>query len=294
MKFITNKKTVFILTVIILNILKCSQCFADDSIAYPQNTSLHGSRWLEMKQSLAEDLYLTKQNVIAVGTLPLKFDKYNWVVTTAILGSTAIAFFGDQPVQKLFRAHQSSTADNIFIPGHYYGSYSIAIGLGGSMYLYGLGFSQAWLQETGREVIISLALAGVATGILKVVCGRARPNMDEGSGDFDFFAKSNSSQSFPSGHATVAFALSSVLASRISNPYATIGLFGLATLTGMQRMYSDNHWLSDVIMGASIGTVIGQLVTKNSREPKEISRINWNVVPDFTFSGAGVGLIGSF
>lgn len=64
--------------------------------------------------------------------------------------------------------------------------------------------------------------------------------------------------SFPLGHTTMAFAFSSVLTSLISNPYATIGLYCLVVLTASQRMYSDQHWLSDVILGASIGTAVGQ------------------------------------
>ena len=59
----------------------------------------------------------------------------------------------------------------------------------------------------------------------------------------------------------------------------------------MQRMYSDNHWLSDTVLAASIGYFIGKAVVKfdddasttnfNS-EPILCSRWNWSKLFIFT------------
>jgi membrane-associated phospholipid phosphatase len=34
-------------------------------------------------------------------------------------------------------------------------------------------------------------------------------------------------------------------------------MYGAATLTGVSRMYNNQHWASDVIAGAAIGTLTG-------------------------------------
>ena len=66
----------------------------------------------------------------------------------------------------------------------------------------------------------------------------------------------------PSGHVTVAFAMSSVLAERIDNVYASVFLYSLAASTVFQRIYSDSHWASDCIPAAVIGFVIGKAVVR--------------------------------
>ena len=280
--------------VIILFSFTCGKGFSEVVKGSPVNSVHYGSRWIKLKNSLGEDLILTEKNAIAVGVSPSNFDWHDWSVCALVVGATGIAFFGDQPVRTMIKAHQSSTVKHFLHLGVVYGSVFTAVGVGGSMYLAGLGFSRPWLHETGREVLTSVALAEITTGVLKVVSGRTRPYVNEGPYKFHFIGKNNSSWSFPSGHSTAAFSVSTVLAARISNPYATIGLYVVSSLAAAQRIYSDNHWLSDVILGAAIGTAVGHIVVKNSSELKKISHKNWKVVPEFYSSGAGVIWIRSF
>ena len=294
MNLLTQKHKIPVFSVIILFTLTCSQSFPEVAKVSPVKTLKHGSQWLKLKNSLGDDLILTEQNAIAVGVSPTNFDWHDWSVCALVAGATGIAFFGDQPVRKIIQAHQSSNAEHFLHLGIIYGSVFTAVGIGGSIYLAGLGFSRPWFQETGREVLTSVALAEITTGVLKAVSGRSRPYVNEGPYKFHFIGKNNSSWSFPSGHSTAAFSVSKVLAARISNPYATIGLYVLASLAAVQRMYSDDHWLSDVILGAAIGTAVGHIVVKNSLELKRISHKNWIVVPEIYSSGAGVVLRRSF
>ena len=66
--------------------------------------------------------------------------------------------------------------------------------------------------------------------------------------------------SFPSGHTTAAFALSAVLAARIKNPWATVGLYGVAAGAAMSRMYTRDHWLSDVVFTAVYTSAVANSV----------------------------------
>jgi membrane-associated phospholipid phosphatase len=106
-------------------------------------------------------------------------------------------------------------------------------------------------------VVQSLAYAGALTTALKIVIGRHRPYLNDGSQAYDSFTGNDGYYSLPSGHTTVAFAISSSLAADIDNPYATVGLYGIAALTAVSRMYVDRHWLSDTFLGAAIGTACG-------------------------------------
>jgi membrane-associated phospholipid phosphatase len=112
----------------------------------------------------------------------------------------------------------------------------------------------------------SVVLAGLANMTLKSVIGRSRPQTEEGPFRFRGFQTALERTSLPSGHSTVAFAVSSVLARRIDNPYATVGLYGMAALTAVSRIYHDNHWLSDTFLGAAIGTSVGLAVAGGGEE----------------------------
>lgn len=64
------------------------------------------------------------------------------------------------------------------------------------------------------------------------------------------------SLSFPSGHASGAFALASVT-TVLYGPWAGVPAYAVATLAGLSRIDSNTHFASDVAAGALLGTLIG-------------------------------------
>ncbi|OGG02939.1 hypothetical protein A2W14_02020 [Candidatus Gottesmanbacteria bacterium RBG_16_37_8] len=78
------------------------------------------------------------------------------------------------------------------------------------------------------------------------------------------------SYSFPSGHATIAFAAAYILSRQ--RPKLTIFLFFLAVIVAVSRIYLGKHYPSDVIAGAVLGMLIGimssHLVWKSFPEKK--------------------------
>ena len=70
-------------------------------------------------------------------------------------------------------------------------------------------------------------------------------------------------RSFPSGHSTAAFAFASIISAETSHWWPDsrwiVGpiMYGAATLTGVSRIYNNQHWASDVLAGAAIGTLTG-------------------------------------
>ena len=69
------------------------------------------------------------------------------------------------------------------------------------------------------------------------------------------------SDAFPSGHATMAFALATALGDEIGHPWwARVGLFAAATATAWSRLNDNMHWLSDVLGGAALGVTSAQVM----------------------------------
>ncbi len=95
---------------------------------------------------------------------------------------------------------------------------------------------------------LGVLVAGEATGWLKRVVGRPRPaELISGLG----LTVSDAGRSFPSGHATIAFALAGALSLRW--PRARLWWLSLAGLVALSRVALGAHWPSDVVVGAAIG-----------------------------------------
>lgn len=193
---------------------------------------------------------------------PSDFDIKDWITLGSVAALTSAGFFFDKENREFWQRNKTKTLNDISEVGRIYGEISYAAILSGSLYLGGKIFKSKDVSVTGRMLIEGLLYAGLTTTIIKFTTGRSRPYMNEGNFNFNFFQTTNDYLSFPSGHSTVAFTLSSILSQRINNTYASVCLYSLAFLTLWQRMYSDNHWLSDVILGASIGYFIGKAVVK--------------------------------
>ncbi len=124
-----------------------------------------------------------------------------------------------------------------------------------------------WLT-IGTMYAETLLLANGIKEWTKLLVYRARPYMYFDGYPQDKVEDGDWNCSFPSGHTTMAFAgaafTTMVFCQCCSDSnwkYAVAGLsFGLAAATGALRMASGNHFLTDVIVGAVIGTGCGLLV----------------------------------
>jgi membrane-associated phospholipid phosphatase len=148
------------------------------------------------------------------------------------------------------------------------GSYVI----GGTMYAVGRLSKNERLADLGWHGTEALVVGELTAVVLKGVVGRQRPHVrprdSNGFRLFRGFGRDDRYRSFPSGHATSAFAAAAAVSSETSRWWPEtrwiIGpvLYGGAALTGVSRMYNNRHWASDVLVGAGIGTFAGLKVVR--------------------------------
>jgi membrane-associated phospholipid phosphatase len=112
--------------------------------------------------------------------------------------------------------------------------------------------------EAAGHVAIALLASGVANGALKTSVGRERPAFTDDPHHFRPFNTKDRWQSFPSGHATVTFALAAAISEEAKRPWVTAATYGTATLVGWSRVYEDRHWASDVVGGALVGVAVSR------------------------------------
>jgi len=142
---------------------------------------------------------------------------------------------------------------------------------GSGLYFLGRFDGQRRTEDLGLHTVESIVVADVVTGTVKMLAGRARPYASEdNAADFQFMRgfKNDAYRSFPSGHTTSAFAFAATVATETQRWWPgsrwIIGplVYGGATLTGVARVYNKQHWASDVMAGAAIGTFAGLKVVR--------------------------------
>ncbi len=134
-------------------------------------------------------------------------------------------------------------------------------GLGGmsvSMYLWGLTKDAPQARETGllsgEAAIDSLAVSKA----LQFMTLRDRPAVNNAKGNF--FSSGPLDASFPSDHATAAWALASVIGDEYPGWLMRTAVYGLATGVSVSRVLAEQHFPSDVLIGSATGWLIGHYV----------------------------------
>ena len=150
----------------------------------------------------------------------------------------------------------------------------ILAGLSIPMLTGGLIFKDEKLLETTRLMVESYLISGVITHLGKRVFGRARPYTGKGPEEFELFNfnSTRDNRSFPSGHATSAFSMITVLAKQYSHWWIKIPAYTVAVSVALQRIDSHNHWGADVVAGGAIGYWVGStLVNRNKGQSNSVS-----------------------
>ncbi|MFQ5729819.1 MAG: phosphatase PAP2 family protein, partial [Waddliaceae bacterium] len=162
------------------------------------------------------------------------------------------------------------------IAGHPGTMFGVAI----STYIVGRANKDEKIIETGKAIFEAQLITQTLTALLKLSTGRERP---DGSGD-------RITSSFPSGHAAGSFALASTV-DALHGHEIGIPLYILAGFVGFSRLSDNKHFLSDVVFGAALGTIIGRGVATFHKQQaqKKIA-----ILPFADGRGAGLMLTMSF
>lgn len=110
----------------------------------------------------------------------------------------------------------------------------------------------------GASIVLGVLAGSMANEALNVAVGRGRPSEDAGPWRFDPF---DGHASFPSGHTAYAFAIAGAIDEATDGPAPALVAYTTAGLTGLSRIYDDRHWLSDVAIGAVVGTWVARRAT---------------------------------
>ena len=228
---------------------------------------------------------------------PFNFNSNEFIFAGFIIATTGASFSIDNDIRRDVLKTKGRNLDEITYYGEKFGRPVYASVLSVFLYMTGLLGSNDYMKETGQILAEAMICNGIFTKLLKETLGRARPFTGESYKDispFEFeFAKSENS--LPSGHTSTAFTVATVLSERFKNVYASLALYGMASLTAFQRIYSDVHWFSDVLLGAALGTFIGlKIVSLHEKDNLNKRNFNMNIFPQINRNTYGVGFSFNF
>lgn len=192
---------------------------------------------------------------------PVNWNGNDWLKAALIIGATSGIYFADSDTKAFSQRNQSSAGGKGAAVGNALGNPLYTVPSLGLFYLYGHLNDDPKARRTSLLAVESLAISGGLTWTIKMATQRPRPFTGESSTTWDGPSLKNSDPSFPSLHTTSAFSIASVLAEEYgNNPYVPPIAYGLATLTGLSRIYDNKHWASDAFLGAAVGYLVGKAV----------------------------------
>jgi membrane-associated phospholipid phosphatase len=190
---------------------------------------------------------------------PARWDGQDWTrANWALAGIVGTGILLDRPVRDLAARNRTPGRDRLSDHLGYLGTYGAAAFVGG-LYLAGAATANREAQLAAMDALTaSLIASGVITPATKVILGRARPEASRDPGSFRPFHQGD--PGFPSNHTVEAFAVASVVSARSDSPWVGGVAYGLAGMVGLSRLQLNQHYASDVVAGAILGTVVGRAV----------------------------------
>jgi hypothetical protein len=130
----------------------------------------------------------------------------------------------------------------------------------GAMYLVGEQIQDEKTYQVSKALFSALIINGISTMVGQTATWDRSPNGEWGT--------------FPSGHTSSSFCFATVM-NEAYGPLVGIPLYGLGTLVAIERLDDREHYMSDVLFGAVLGTVVGHSVA-TGRDPEFFG---WKVLP---------------
>lgn len=217
-------------------------------------------------KTIKEDFIDLYKNAVSYYSIPFRWKRKQIVTAVIIIAFYLILFLIDGSVRVFFSEIHNKYFDSVFSFAHWYGKPALTIIVFAVLYLFGLVVSDEKSRIAGWKIFQAFVISGVLVTAIKSLFGRWRPYTEHGNFDFIFFTTGpNAHLSLPSGDVAVAFAFSTIVAGFTNNKLWKIFWFTLAVLTSFGRIYHDQHWFTDVLMGVFISVSAGIYINKQNQ-----------------------------
>jgi membrane-associated phospholipid phosphatase len=181
------------------------------------------------------------------------FSRDNIPLAAIGFGTAALALTVDRRVSDYFK-RSSPLGPSWMNAATDIGYGYIEIGVGAALVGTGELINDKKIADAGVVSLEAFLINGAFTEGLKYMTQRSRPNR-------------GNKMSFPAGHASVTAAFSASISEMYDwNPWLAVPLYVTTAYVGVSRIQAQEHYLSDVIAGITLGTLVGSSVGKYHKE----------------------------
>jgi membrane-associated phospholipid phosphatase len=236
-------------TLFVLTLASATPAYAQAPAAAPAPTTPVATTSLE-RQFLKN--LLNDQKAIWTSPFHIRPADVWWVAPIA--GGTAAFIATDRKTGDWIAGYPElkPVSDGISYAGTVYSVGGAAL----TFYVIGRATHNDRARETGLLGAEALVNSFIVAGVVKGVTQRSRPDDGEDRGRFW-----TGGTSFPSGHSIQIWSVATVVAHEYRDTrWVPVVAYGSATLVALSRFPAQRHYLSDVLVGSSLGYLIGRYV----------------------------------
>jgi membrane-associated phospholipid phosphatase len=247
---------------------------ADPPVPADSVTKVRSSRD-PVSTSYRPEIWSTPENLVAIAT---------------VAGTLGLMPF-DEAIGEWVRGHRSAVSRGGAAGAKVFGDGYVMIPAVGLLWGIGEWSGSSRLARASRNAFEAWGLTQAVVQSAKQGLRRARPSESTSSQEWHGPGLGSRYLSFPSGHASTAWALLPAFAMEFSDTWWVPALaYAMATSTALSRLHDGQHWASDVFFSAGVGLLSNRVVR------------NWNaansrgveVVPWFGNDRSGVAIVSRF
>lgn len=230
-----------------------------------------------------------KSGLTIVGQ-PIHYKAKDWAFVGGTVVAVGLVYTFDEEIYSfldekldLSQTQEASQYTDVF------GNGIVTLPLLTAMYITSAINDDCRLREASLAGLQAFAFSAAGAIVLKELTQRPRPNQEFDSKTWYGPFSGHSNSSFPSGHTMRSFAVATVLAGMYSD-HIWVGAtaFTLAGVTAVGRILSQEHWTSDVFVGAALGYFVGRGVLAFQKKVKQSQ--NLTLTPSVNEYGMGIAL----
>ena len=263
-------------TLYLLPLLLCGSCFlvsaqtataakaSNDQSASPQGNATDFELPPVNLKSLPSNLF-RDQKKLFLTPFHMTPAQWNWAVPLAFFGVALVA--SDTAIEKHVPVNPTTVSHAVTASN---AGVAAMAGVGAGMFLWGHLTDNDQQRETGLLSGEAGIDALIDTELLKAITGRERPFTGSGKGHF-----LQGGTSFPSEHASISWAIASVIAHEYPGPLTQVLAYGAAGGISAARIVGHQHFASEAIIGGALGWYLGRQVYRSHSRYSDAEIAKW-------------------
>ncbi|MBF0541307.1 MAG: phosphatase PAP2 family protein [Nitrospirae bacterium] len=198
---------------------------------------------------------------------PFRWKLKDWLYAGLIIGVTLALYKIDSNITSLIRHYIRPFTITIAKMAKLCGDGNFLFISISVFYICGIIFKNERAKKTALLCLESLLITAFFIQILKFSFHRHRPSSGDLFNTFDGPGLQGANLAFPSGHASAAFSVLSIIALEYSElPIIPFLAYSIATLTALSRVHDNAHWASDVFFGGALAFFIARNIIDSHKE----------------------------